>query len=149
MHLILLLQVMFIWLSLHICYRIFMLFSTHIMYFFLVPIINHLIRYAFFSPLYFSFMSLSFSWNIMNNFILNYYYSSFTLIFEWGEKCSNSTNRYRSLKYLKVHRKNYNPQHAVLLDVFVTRPTFKIFLVITSCPTYACYYYLYMNFSRK
>lgn len=45
--------------------------------------------------------------------------------------------------------KNYNPQHAVLLGVFVTPPTFKTFLVITSCPTYACYYYLYMNFSRK
>ena len=51
MHLILLLQVMFIWLSLHICYRLFMLFSTPIMYFFLVAIINHLRRYVFFFSL--------------------------------------------------------------------------------------------------
>lgn len=48
-HLIFLLQVMFILFLLHICYRFFMLFRTHIMYYFLlVLIINHLREYFLF-----------------------------------------------------------------------------------------------------
>ena len=54
MHLILLLQVMFTWLSLHICYRLFMLFCTHIMYFFSCSYYKSFERYVF-SPSIFQF----------------------------------------------------------------------------------------------